>query len=90
MSNRTRQRRGLADMSLPPEERRRKTRGRARTPVPAQMSHASNGKGRKKSREGERKLAAGWRPSGLGRLAWDVLWPEDALVGPLAAGPEAD
>jgi hypothetical protein len=45
-------------MSLPPEERRRRSGGKARTPVPAQMDHASNGKGRKKRREGERKLAA--------------------------------
>jgi hypothetical protein len=77
-------------MSLPPEQRRRKTRGKARSPVPAQMDHASSGRARKKSREGERKLAAGWRPSGLGGIAGDVLWPEDALVAPLAARPEAD
>ena len=51
----------LADMSLPPEERGRRGRGKRRhkqvggTP-PAQMSHASGGKGRKKAREGEKQL----------------------------------
>lgn len=51
----------LADMSLPPELRGRRGRGKRHhkrvggTP-PAQMDHASGGKGRKKQREGERKM----------------------------------
>lgn len=51
----------LADMSLPPEERGRRGRGRRRhkrlggTPV-AQLSHASGGKGRKRRREGEARM----------------------------------
>jgi len=40
----------LADMSLPAEERR------ARKPVPAQMSHGTNPAGRRKRRDGERKM----------------------------------
>lgn len=48
-------------MSLPPEERGRRGRGKRRgkrvggTPA-AQMHHASGGKGRKKQREGEAKM----------------------------------
>lgn len=55
------QRGRLADMSLPPELRGRRGRGKRQskrvggTP-PAQMDHASSGKARKKAREGERKM----------------------------------
>jgi hypothetical protein len=51
----------LADMSLPPEQRGRRGAGRRRrkrvggTP-PAQMDHASGGKGRKRRREGEARM----------------------------------
>ena len=51
----------LADMSLPPELRGRRGRGRRAakrvggTPA-AQMDHAAGGKGRKKAREGERAM----------------------------------
>jgi hypothetical protein len=51
----------LADMSLPPEERGRRGRGKRQakrvggTPA-AQMNHASGGKGRKKAREGEARM----------------------------------
>ena len=52
----------LADMSLPTEERGRRRRGRGKrvggTP-PAQMSHASGGKGARKRREGEKKMRRG-------------------------------
>ena len=51
----------LADMSLPAEERGRR-RGRGKrvggTP-PAQMSHASGGKGARRRREGEKKMRRG-------------------------------
>ena len=48
----------LADMSLPPgERRRRKSTRTSRLPVPAQMDHASGGKGARKAREGERAMA---------------------------------
>jgi hypothetical protein len=49
--------RRLADMSLPPEERGRRRRGKrvGGTP-PAQMSHACGAKGRKRQREGEKKM----------------------------------
>jgi hypothetical protein len=55
----------LADMSLPPEERGRRGRGKRRVKrqggaPTAQMSHASGGKGRKKQREGEAKMERGW------------------------------
>jgi hypothetical protein len=47
----------LADMSLPAEERRvRKTTRTSRKPVPAQMDHGSNAAGRRKRRDGERKM----------------------------------
>lgn len=55
------ERSGLADMSLPAEERGRRGRGRRQhkrlggTP-PAQMSHGSGGKGRKRRREGEARM----------------------------------
>jgi hypothetical protein len=51
----------LADMSLPPEQRGRRGRGRRQhkrlggTP-PAQMDHASGSKGRRRQREGEQKM----------------------------------
>ena len=51
----------LADMSLPPEQRGRRGRGKRQrkrvggTPA-AQMNHASGGKARKKRREGEAKM----------------------------------
>lgn len=51
----------LADMSLPPELRGRRGRGKRHrkrvggTP-PAQMDHATGGKSRRKAREGERKM----------------------------------
>ena len=49
----------LADMSLPPEERRaRKTTRTSRKPVPAQMDHGSNPAGRRRRRDGERKMRA--------------------------------
>jgi hypothetical protein len=56
----------LADMSLPPEERGRRGRGRRRrkriggTP-PAQMDHACGSKGRKRQREGEQAMRRGRR-----------------------------
>ena len=47
----------LADMSLPPAERtRRKATRTSRKPVPAQMSHGSSPAGRRKRRDGERKM----------------------------------
>jgi hypothetical protein len=55
------QRGRLADMSLPPEERGRRGRGKRHhkqvggTPA-AQMQHATGGKARKKRREGEAKM----------------------------------
>jgi hypothetical protein len=51
----------LADMSLPPEERGRRGRGKRQakrvggTP-PAQLGHATGGKARRKAREGEQKM----------------------------------
>lgn len=56
-----RQQRQLADMSLPPELRGRRGRGKRRrkrvggTP-PAQLDHASSGKARKRRREGEARM----------------------------------
>jgi hypothetical protein len=55
----------LADMSLPPELRGRRGRGKRQakrvggTPA-AQMDHATGGKARKRAREGERKMRR-WR-----------------------------
>ena len=47
----------LADMSLPPGLRaRRKTTRTSRLPVPAQMSHGNSPSGRRKRRDGERKM----------------------------------
>jgi hypothetical protein len=47
----------LADMSLPPEERcARKTTRTSRKPVPAQMQHGNSPAGRRKRRDGERKM----------------------------------
>jgi hypothetical protein len=46
----------LADMSLPPAERRRRSGGRAPVPVPAQMQHGLSPAGRRKSRDGERRM----------------------------------
>jgi hypothetical protein len=47
----------LADMSLPAEERgRRQSTRTSRKPVPAQMNHGSSPAGRRKRREGERKM----------------------------------
>jgi hypothetical protein len=63
MSHRTAQLAGLADMSLPPSLRGRRKAGRVGGTPPAQMDHASNGKARKRRREGERKLAATERRS---------------------------
>ena len=57
MSNRTAQFAGLADMSLPPSLRRRRKPGRVGGTPPAQMDHASNGKARKRRREGEKRMA---------------------------------
>ncbi len=56
-----RDRAGLADMSLPPEERGRRGRGKRRRKVvggtpPAQMDHATGGKARKRQREGEARM----------------------------------
>jgi len=51
----------LADMSLPPELRGRRGRGKRAakrvggTP-PAQLGHATGAKGQRKAREGERKM----------------------------------
>lgn len=49
----------LADMSLPPELRGRRGRGKRKrlggTP-PAQLGHATGAKARRKAREGERKM----------------------------------
>ena len=48
----------LADMSLPAEERgKRKTTRTSRLPVPAQMQHGTSPAGRRKRRDGERKMA---------------------------------
>jgi len=46
----------LADMSLPPEARRKPRRRKASKRKPAQMDHASNAAARKKAREGEQKM----------------------------------
>jgi hypothetical protein len=46
----------LADMSLPPAQRRRRSAGRAPDPVPAQMQHGNSRTGRRKRRDGERKM----------------------------------
>jgi hypothetical protein len=47
----------LADMSLPAEERgRRRTTRTSRLPVPAQMDHGNSPAGRRKRRDGERKM----------------------------------
>lgn len=66
MSKKNRRQQGqLADMSLPPEERGRRGRGRRRrkriggTP-PAQLGHAASGKARKRQREGEARMKQ-WR-----------------------------
>ncbi len=61
-----RNRRELADMSLPPAERGRRGRGKRRRKVvggtpPAQMDHATGGKARKRQREGEAKMRRGRR-----------------------------
>jgi hypothetical protein len=49
------QRGRLADMSLPPEERHRRT-GRAADPVPAQMQHGNSRHGRAQRRDWERAM----------------------------------
>lgn len=46
----------LADMSLPADQRRRRSGGRAPDPVPAQLSHGNSPAGRRKRRDGERKM----------------------------------
>ena len=46
----------LADMSLPPELRGRRSGGRAADPVPAQMQHGGTPAGRRRARDGERKM----------------------------------
>ena len=47
----------LADMSLPAEERcARKSTRTSRKPVPAQMQHGNSPAGRRKRRDGERKM----------------------------------
>jgi hypothetical protein len=47
----------LADMSLPAEERcPRKGTRTSRKPVPAQMDHGGSPSGRRKRRDGERKM----------------------------------
>jgi hypothetical protein len=47
----------LADMSLPAEERgRHRTTRTSRKPVPAQMQHGNSPAGRRKRRDGERKM----------------------------------
>lgn len=57
----------LADMSLPAEQRRkRKATRTSRLPVPAQMSHGSSPAGRRKRRDGERKMNAERRDTGWG------------------------
>lgn len=59
----------LADMSLPPEERGRRGRGKRQakrvggTP-PAQLGHATGAKARRKAREGERKMERDRRDTG--------------------------
>jgi hypothetical protein len=49
------QRGRLADMSLPPEERHRRT-SRAADPVPAQMQRGNSPAGRRRRRAGERAM----------------------------------
>jgi hypothetical protein len=44
----------LADMTLPPEQRRQRKRRKASKRKTAQMDHASGGKGARKQREGEK------------------------------------
>jgi hypothetical protein len=47
----------LADMSLPADQRcPRKTTRTSRKPVPAQMDHGNSPAGRRKRRDGERKM----------------------------------
>jgi len=46
----------LADMSLPPELRGRRSGGRAADPVPAQMQRGGTPAGRRRARDGERKM----------------------------------
>ena len=48
---------GLADMSLPADQRgRHRTTRTSRKPVPAQMDHGSSPAGRRKRRDGERLM----------------------------------
>lgn len=46
----------LADMSLPPILRRRRSGGRAPDPVPAQLQHGLSPAGRRKARDGEQAM----------------------------------
>jgi hypothetical protein len=47
----------LADMRLPPDQRgRHKTTRTSRKPLPAQLQHGNSPAGRRKKRDGERKL----------------------------------
>lgn len=46
----------LADMSLPPEKRGRRSGGRARSPVPAQLQHGNSAHARSRRRDGERQM----------------------------------
>ena len=59
-----RQQRRLADMSLPPEQRGRRGRGRRRKLIggtpPAQLDHAGSPKARRHQREGEAAMRR-WR-----------------------------
>lgn len=52
----------LADMSLPPDQRRRRSGGRAPDPVPAQMQHGNSPRGRRRRRDGERKMERHMEP----------------------------
>ena len=46
----------LADMSLPPDQRGRRSSGRAADPVPAQMQRGNTRYGRARRRDWERKM----------------------------------
>ena len=55
--------RRLADMSLPPEQRRKKRRKTTKPQsrgVPAQMDHGNSPKGKRRGRDGEKKMKQ-WR-----------------------------
>jgi len=56
----------LADMSLPPAQRGRRSGGRAPDPVPAQMQHGNSPAGRRKRRDGEREMDRARQDAGWG------------------------